>query len=288
LIEWVPDPFYPSSNASAAAGDTMTVQYTLRVGAGFAIQFFQFLYSMFRCISVYGYDTGHTARLLIFSEWEHGGGIYADNGDLFFAAGPWDNWYFYYQNSQTFGIMVGNAGAATGVITGVTNPGGGKITVACSAAHGLGPGQSVTIDGTTNYDGTYTILTVSSTAFNVTKTYVSSQTGTWSLPGDDPESPNDYKLQHQLTGFTYLGTIWNSTLVTGGNVDLVFSRGFYNGSGSSIDVKEVGLGIQSLDWHSYGDTNFFLILRDLLAGAVTVDPGDTATVQYTLRTNVAT
>ncbi|MCJ7574689.1 hypothetical protein MUO93_10585 [Candidatus Bathyarchaeota archaeon] len=271
----------------AAAGDTMTVQYTLRIGAGFTIQFFQFLYSMFRCISVYGYDTSHTSQLLIFSEWEHGGGIYADDADLFLVAGPWDNWYYYYQNTQNFGIMVGDAGAATGVITGVTNPGGGKITVACSAAHGLGPGQSVTIAGTTNYDGTYTILTVSSSAFNVIKAYVSSQTGTWSLPGDDPESLSDYKLQHQITSLTYLGTNWVTTTEVAGNDDLVLSRGFYNGTEDPIDVIEVGLAWISLDWHSYGDQNYFLILRDLLAGAVTVDPGDTATVQYTLRTNVA-
>jgi len=31
-----------------------------------------------------------------------------------------------------------------------------------------------------------------------------------------------------------------------------------------------------------------MFLRDVLAGAVTVDPGDTATVQNTLRTNVVT
>jgi len=31
-----------------------------------------------------------------------------------------------------------------------------------------------------------------------------------------------------------------------------------------------------------------MILRDVLAGVVTVDPGDTTTAQYTLRTNVAT
>ncbi len=69
----------------------MTVQYTLRVGAGFTNQFFQFRYSMYRCISVYGYDTSHTTQLLIFSEWEHGMGIYADNAQLFLVAGPWNN-----------------------------------------------------------------------------------------------------------------------------------------------------------------------------------------------------
>jgi hypothetical protein len=24
------------------------------------------------------------------------------------SSGPWDNWYFYYQNSKDFGIMVGD------------------------------------------------------------------------------------------------------------------------------------------------------------------------------------
>ena len=203
---------------TVAAGDTMTAQYTLRVGAGFTIQFFQLLYSMFRCISVGGYDTSHTSRLLIFSEWEHGGGIYADDAQLFLVAGPWDNWYFYYQNSQNFGIMVGDGDQAGGA---------------------------------------------------------------------DPESPNDYKLQNKITGLTYLGTNWVTTTEVAGNDDLVLSRGFYNGTGGTVNINEVGAAIQSLIWHSYGDTVYFLILRDVLAGAVTVDPGDTATVQYTLRTNVA-
>jgi hypothetical protein len=137
--------------------------------------------------------------------------------------------------------LVGNAGDATGVITGVTDAGGGKITVTCSAAYGLGLGQSVTIAGNINYDGTYTILTVSSSAFNVTKAYVSSQTGTWSLPGDAPESLSDYKLQHQITGLTYLGTNWVTTTEVAGNDDLVLSRSFYNGTGSPIDILEVGV-----------------------------------------------
>jgi hypothetical protein len=41
---------------------------------------------MFRCIGIYGYDTGHTSRLLIFSEWEHGMGIYADNAPALFSS----------------------------------------------------------------------------------------------------------------------------------------------------------------------------------------------------------
>ena len=146
----------------------------------------------------------------------------------------------------------------------------------------------MSISGTTDYDGTYTIIAVGSTAFDVTKTYVSSQSGTWNLGGvDDPEALTDFHLQHKLSTLTYLGTNWVTTTEVAGNDDLVLSRGFYNGTEDSIDVIEVGLAWISLYGHSYGDQAYYLILRDVLSGAVTVDPGDTATVQYTLRTNVA-
>ena len=162
---------------TVAAGDTMTVQYTLTTGAGFTLNFLLYLYGMMRTLSASGYDTGHTLRNMIFSEWEHGQGIYADNGQLFFAAGPWDNWYFYYQNSKNFGIMVGDGDQAGGA---------------------------------------------------------------------DPESPNDYKLQNKITSLTYLGTNWVPTAVVAGNVDLVFSRGFHNGTEDPIDIVEIGAAVQSL------------------------------------------
>jgi hypothetical protein len=105
--------------------------------------------------------------------------------------------------------------------------------------------------------------------------------------GAEPESLSDYKLQHKITSLTYLGTNWVTTTEVAGNDDLVLSRGFYNGTEDPIDVIEVGSAWISLYWHSYGDAACYLILRDVLAGTISVDPGDRATVQYTLRTNVA-
>ena len=96
------------------------------------------------------------------------------------------------------------------------------------------------------------------------------------------------RAKHKITGLTYLGTNWVTATEVAGNVDMVFSRGFYNGTGGTVNINEGGAAIQSLIWHSYGDTVYFLILRDVLAGTISVDPGDTATVQYTLRTNVVT
>lgn len=67
-------------------------------------------------------------------------------------------------------------------ITGFTNAGGGKVTVA-SAGHGLSSGQ-VTIYGTnTAYDATWTISDVTADTFNITTSYISNTSttaGGWS------------------------------------------------------------------------------------------------------------
>ena len=64
-------------------------------------------------------------------------------------------------------------------ITAVADAGGGDITVTTSVQHPLYPGDSVTISGTTSYDGTYTVVTrASTTTFTVTATFVATETGT--------------------------------------------------------------------------------------------------------------
>jgi hypothetical protein len=64
-------------------------------------------------------------------------------------------------------------------ITAVADAGGGDITVTTSVQHPLYAGDSVTISGTTSYDGTYTVVTrASTTTFTVTATFVATETGT--------------------------------------------------------------------------------------------------------------
>lgn len=64
-------------------------------------------------------------------------------------------------------------------ITGVADAGGGNITITTSVQHPLYAGDVVTISGTTNYNGTYTVVSrASTTTFTVTATFVSTQTGT--------------------------------------------------------------------------------------------------------------
>jgi len=67
----------------------------------------------------------------------------------------------------------------TGAITAVTDAGGGDITCAASS-HLLTTSNRVTISGTLDYDGDYTVTAVSAgVSFNVTATFVNSQTGTY-------------------------------------------------------------------------------------------------------------
>jgi hypothetical protein len=87
-------------------------------------------------------------------------------------------------------------------ITAVADAGGGDITVTVSAQHPLYAGDSVTIAGTTSYNGTFTVVSrPSGTTFTVTATFVATETGTASgfasgknldnFSGNTPGASND-------------------------------------------------------------------------------------------------
>ena len=65
-----------------------------------------------------------------------------------------------------------------GNITAFSDAGGGKVTVT-SAGHGCSNGEVVTISGTTNYNGVYTISGVTTNTFNITHAFVATETGTF-------------------------------------------------------------------------------------------------------------
>lgn len=69
----------------------------------------------------------------------------------------------------------------TGTITAVADYSAtvaGTVLVT-DAAHGLATGNTITIAGTTNYNGTFSITYVSVDTFYITETFVASETGTW-------------------------------------------------------------------------------------------------------------
>ncbi|MHA2063269.1 MAG: hypothetical protein ACXABY_02690, partial [Candidatus Thorarchaeota archaeon] len=77
----------------------------------------------------------------------------------------------------------GALSSSNGSITAFADAGGGDVTATTSAAHGLASGMKVTITGTTNYDGTYTISNASGSVFDFTDTWVATDTGSWSQDG---------------------------------------------------------------------------------------------------------
>lgn len=67
----------------------------------------------------------------------------------------------------------------TGSITAFADAGGGQVTVT-SAGHGLITGEIITITGTTNYNGVFTIANTTTDTFEITDTWVADDgTGTW-------------------------------------------------------------------------------------------------------------
>jgi surface protein len=71
------------------------------------------------------------------------------------------------------------SGWDTGSITAFADPGGGQVTVTTDAAHGYANNHVMRITGTTNYDGSYVISSVTATTFEITATFVATETGTW-------------------------------------------------------------------------------------------------------------
>lgn len=98
---------------------------------------------------------------------------------------------------------------------------------------------------------------------------------------------SDYKLDTIIAHGTGSGQLdygassLTAAAVVGANVDMVLSRAFYNGSGATVTVKEMGIYAKSRDDAS--QERIFLICRDLIA-AVDILDTETASAQYTFRT----
>jgi len=107
--------------------------------------------------------------------------------------------------------------------------------------------------------------------------------------GTTPETNTDYALDTQIAHGTGAGQLdygahsFTATAVVGSNVDMVVSRSFYNGSGSSITVREIGIYCQSRYATGYA---YFCTLRDVLGTPGVVNNTETLTLQYTFRTTV--
>lgn len=108
--------------------------------------------------------------------------------------------------------------------------------------------------------------------------------------GTTAPTNSDYQLETQIAHGVGAGQLdygvqsFTNAAVVSSNVDFVTSRDFYNGSGSTITVTEIGVYAQAKD--TVGNTRFFCIIRDVLASSQDVLDTQTLTVQYTMRTTV--
>lgn len=203
-------------------GDTMTVQYTLRVGAGFTMQWWECLVEWLMC--VYHTAQGHTGLASITDV----NGV-EKNGVMHLQG--------YYAASQ------------------------------CNVT-------SFQMNAADNVD-TYGIVVGS---------------------GENAETLTDYALQTKISHGTGMGQLdYNATTFVAAaevdeNVDLIMSRSFFNGGSSQVVVKEVAWYLKNVKRASYGyddgELCYMCAIRDSLGVGVTINVGDSGTVQYTLRSNI--
>lgn len=109
-----------------------------------------------------------------------------------------DNCYFWgaYTNID--------AGVFEGTITGVTDQGGGTVRITTSEDTPFSNGASVTITGTTSYNGTFTITRIDANNFDITDTYVASETGTcYASSGPEAFRLTNTVLSHSRIALDY-------------------------------------------------------------------------------------
>ena len=136
-------------------------------------------------------------------------------------------------------ISAGNA------ITAFADAGGGQVTVT-STGHGLYAGDSVTISGTTSYNGTFTIANVTDDDFEITDTWVADDaTGVWA---NSASSGTILAAEHALTNIANV-VLWETVgadevkidMTTGypinkANNDIDWSTGGYTITAGRIEI----------------------------------------------------
>ena len=78
-------------------------------------------------------------------------------------------------------ILIAQSKELSGVITSVTDATGGIVQI--NSVNSLVQGDIVTISGTVDYDGSFTVRVVTSTSFRIVATFTSTKTGNWETTG---------------------------------------------------------------------------------------------------------
>ena len=102
---------------------------------------------------------------------------------------------------------------------------------------------------------------------------------------DIAPSNSDYAMGSQIIDGSGVGELnygemsFYDLLEEAGYVELTMTRTFYNAGSDNVTVKEIGLAV----YHYFAE-KYFLWIRDVLDTPVTVEPAQTLTVQYIIKT----
>ena len=102
---------------------------------------------------------------------------------------------------------------------------------------------------------------------------------------DTAPTNNDFRLQEKIDHGDESGQLEYDRMIffditeSEGYMKLPFIRTFYNNSGATVTVKEIGYVVY-LPW----DDKYCLWLRDVLSPPIDVEQGKTLTVQYIIKT----
>ena len=97
---------------------------------------------------------------------------------------------------------------------------------------------------------------------------------------------NDYKLQTPIAHGTGSGQLQYSAVTFGAPAadsttsQFTITRNFANGSSGSVTVYEIGLYVKG---YVYNTAYYFMTLRDVISGGISVGAGQTLTVNYRIQ-----
>jgi len=96
---------------------------------------------------------------------------------------------------------------------------------------------------------------------------------------------SDYAMGSQISDGSDVGQLnygqmtFYDLLEEAGYIEITMARTFYNAGSDNVTVKEIGLVVH----HNFANKNF-LWIRDVLDTPVTVEPAQTLTIQYIMKT----
>ena len=200
--------------------------------------------------------------------------------------------------SERVTISNSSADITTGTITAFADAGGGKVTVT-SVGHELETGDKVTILGTTNYNGSFTISGVTANTFDITDGWVADDaTGGWTSLNTSTKAITVFadagggkvtvtSAAHGLENsdiITITGTIsYNGSFtisgVTTDTFEITDTWVANDGVGNWSCPYQVGL-ISTIPTDCNSTKYFYQLYRTGLSGADGTDPGDEMQLVY--------